>query len=154
MHYTQQWVLCKVRLEVVSIIISNIAALVRAWPSLPNIGSKHLSLPKSRAFVRAEGILMPHLHKALTLCITLSKQQPSYLHFSFWQLAKVYLDNTQNLTQYLFVRTVWKEFRNQYFLRQTKTVNITKTLRLSSLVCLTKKAMTIRLTTWRKTKLN
>ena len=38
----------QVRLEVVSIISSNIAAFVRAWPASPNIGSKHLSLSKAR----------------------------------------------------------------------------------------------------------
>ena len=41
----------QVWLEVVSIGINNIAALVRAWPTSPNIGSKYLSLSKSRAAV-------------------------------------------------------------------------------------------------------
>ena len=57
----------QVRLEVVAININNIAAVVRAWPTSPNIGSKYISLVQSRAFVRADGILMPHLHKALSL---------------------------------------------------------------------------------------
>ena len=41
----------QVRLEVVAIKISNIAAFVRAGPASPNIGSKYLSLSKSRAAV-------------------------------------------------------------------------------------------------------
>jgi len=32
----------------------------------PNIGSKYLTLSKAGQRVRAEGILMPHLHKALS----------------------------------------------------------------------------------------
>ena len=59
----------QVRLEVVAINISNMAAFVRAGQTSPNIGSKHLSLSKAKQRLRAEGILMPHLHKALTLAV-------------------------------------------------------------------------------------
>ena len=59
--------LVQVRLEVVAIGINNIAAFVRAWPISPNIGSKYLSLSKTGQRLRADGILMPHLHKALSL---------------------------------------------------------------------------------------
>ena len=51
----------QVRLEVLAISISNIAAFVRAWQTSPNIGSKYLSLSKAGRRLRAEGILMPHL---------------------------------------------------------------------------------------------
>jgi len=51
----------QMRLEVVAIGINKIAALVRARPTSPNIGSKHLSLSKAGQRLRAEGILMPHL---------------------------------------------------------------------------------------------
>jgi len=57
----------QMRLEVVAIGINKIAALVRARPTSPNIGSKHLTLSKAGQRFRAEGILMPHLHKALSL---------------------------------------------------------------------------------------
>jgi len=63
----------QVRLEIVAIGRSNIAAFVRARPTSPNIGSKYLSLSKAGLWFRAEGILMPHLHKALTLCVTLNE---------------------------------------------------------------------------------
>ena len=55
MGFVQVW------LEVVAIGINNIAALVRARPTSPNIGSKYLSLSKAGQQFRAEGILMPHL---------------------------------------------------------------------------------------------
>ena len=64
MGFVQVW------LEVVAIGINNIAALVRARPTSPNIGSKYLSLAKAGQRFRADGILMPHLHKALTLVAT------------------------------------------------------------------------------------
>ena len=51
----------QVRLEVVAIISSNIAALVRAGPTSLNIGSKYLSLSKAGQRFRADVILMPHL---------------------------------------------------------------------------------------------
>ena len=41
----------QVRHEVVAIGINNIAALVWAWPTSPNIGSKFLSLVKGRTAV-------------------------------------------------------------------------------------------------------
>ena len=61
MGFVQVW------LEVVAISINNIAAFVRAGQTSPNIGSKYLSLSKAGLWFRAEGILMPHLHKALSL---------------------------------------------------------------------------------------
>jgi len=61
----------QVRLEVVAIGSSNIAALVRAGQTSPYIGSKHLSLSKAGQRFRADGILIPHLHKALPLYVTL-----------------------------------------------------------------------------------
>ena len=48
-HTTMGFV--QVRLEIVAIISSNIAAFVRAWPTSPNIGSYYLSLLQSRAAV-------------------------------------------------------------------------------------------------------
>ena len=60
----------QVRLEVVSIIINNIAAFVRAGKTSPSICSYYLSLAKAGQRLRADGILMPHLHKALTLAVT------------------------------------------------------------------------------------
>jgi len=41
-------------------------------PTSPNIGSKYLSLSKAGLWLRAEGILIPHLHKALTLAAILA----------------------------------------------------------------------------------
>ena len=67
-HTTMGFV--QVRLRVVAIGINNIAAFVRAWPTSPKIGSKYLSLSKAGQRLRAEGMLMPHLHKALSLCDT------------------------------------------------------------------------------------
>ena len=66
MRFVQVW------LEVVAININNIAAVVRAGQTSLNIGSKYLSLSKVGQRFRAEGILMPHLHKALTLPAILS----------------------------------------------------------------------------------
>ena len=60
----------QVRLEVVAIITNNIAAFVQAGQTLPNIGSKYLSLAKAWLRLRAEGILMPHLRKALSLAVS------------------------------------------------------------------------------------
>ena len=57
----------QVRLEVVAININNIAAVVRAGQTSPNISSYYLTLSKAKRRLRAEGILMPHLHKALSL---------------------------------------------------------------------------------------
>jgi len=57
----------QVRLEIVSIVSSNIAAFVRAGKTSPSICSYYLSLSKAGQRLRAEGILMPHLHKALSL---------------------------------------------------------------------------------------
>ena len=51
----------QVRLEVVAIISSNIAAFVRAGQTSPNIGFYYLSLSKAGQRLRADGILMPHL---------------------------------------------------------------------------------------------
>jgi len=65
----------QVRLEVVAISINNIAAFVRAGQTSPNISSKYLSLTKAGLRLRAEGMLMPHLHKALTLCAILLHQK-------------------------------------------------------------------------------
>ena len=67
MGFVQVW------LDVATINISNITAFVRAEPASPNIGSKHLSLSKAGQRLRAEGILMPHLHKALTLPVILNR---------------------------------------------------------------------------------
>jgi len=64
----------QVRLEVVAIGINNIAAFVRAGQTSLNISSYHLSLSKAGRRLRAEGILMPHLHKALSLAAI--KQPP------------------------------------------------------------------------------
>ena len=60
----------QVRLEIVAIGINNIAAFVRAGQTSPNIGSLYLTLSKAGQRFRAEGILMPHLHKALSLCVS------------------------------------------------------------------------------------
>ena len=57
----------QVLLEVVAISINNIAAFVRAGQTSPNISSYYLSLSKAGQRLRADGILMPHLHKALSL---------------------------------------------------------------------------------------
>jgi len=51
----------QVRLEVVAIGISNMAAFVRAGQTSLNISSYYLSLAKAKQRFRAEGILMPHL---------------------------------------------------------------------------------------------
>ena len=56
----------QVRLEVVAIGINNIAAFVLEGQTSLNISSKYLSLSKAKQRLRAEGILMPHLHKALS----------------------------------------------------------------------------------------
>ena len=61
----------QVRLEVVAININNIAAFVRAGQTSLNIGSYYLSLAKAKQRFRAEGILMPHQHKALSLPVML-----------------------------------------------------------------------------------
>jgi len=55
----------QVRLEVVAIGISNIAAFVRAGQTSLSISSYYLTLTKAKQRFRADGILMPHLHKAL-----------------------------------------------------------------------------------------
>ena len=73
----------KVRLEVVAINISNIAAFVRAGQTSLNISSKHLSLAKAEQRLRAEGILMPHLHKALSLYDILFNHSKLRKLFSF-----------------------------------------------------------------------
>ena len=65
----------QVWLEVVAIGISNIAAFVRAGQTSPNIGSKYLSLSKAGQRLRAEGILMPHLQKALSLPASLNRNK-------------------------------------------------------------------------------
>ena len=67
---SQQWVLCKCGLRLYQSSVLHIPAFVRARPASPNIGSKYLSLSKSGQRLRAEGILMPHLHKALSLAAT------------------------------------------------------------------------------------
>ena len=51
----------QVRLEVVAINISNMAAFVRAGQTSLSISSYYLSLSKAKQRLRAEGILMPHL---------------------------------------------------------------------------------------------
>jgi len=51
----------QMRLEVVAINISNIAAFVRAGKASLSISSYYLSLSKAKQRFRAEGILMPHL---------------------------------------------------------------------------------------------
>ena len=51
----------QVRLEVVAIVINNIAAFVRAGKTSLNICSYYLSLSKAGQWFRADGILMPHL---------------------------------------------------------------------------------------------
>ena len=51
----------QVWLEVVAIISSNIAAVVRAGKASLSISSYYLSLAKAKQRLRAEGILMPHL---------------------------------------------------------------------------------------------
>jgi len=55
MGFVQVW------LDVVAIIISNIAAFVRAGKALLNISSYYLTLSKAKQRLRADGILMPHL---------------------------------------------------------------------------------------------
>ena len=45
----------------------HIQALIRGLTTSPNICSKHLFLSKAKQRLRADGSLMPHLHKALTL---------------------------------------------------------------------------------------
>ena len=59
----------QVRLEVVAISINNIAAFVWAGQTSLNISSYYLSLSKAKRRLRADGMLMPHLHKALTLAV-------------------------------------------------------------------------------------
>jgi len=44
----------QVRLEVVAININNIAAVIRAGQTSPNINSKYLSLSKAKRRLRAE----------------------------------------------------------------------------------------------------
>jgi hypothetical protein len=51
----------QVRLEVVAIVINNIAAFVRAGQTSLNISSYNLSLSKAKQQFRAEGIRIPHL---------------------------------------------------------------------------------------------
>jgi hypothetical protein len=51
----------QVRLEFVAIIISNMAAVVRAGQTSLSISSDYLSLSKAKQRLRADGILMPHL---------------------------------------------------------------------------------------------
>ncbi len=51
----------QVRLEVLAISISNMAAFVRAGKASPSISSYYLSLSKAKQRLRAEGTLMPHL---------------------------------------------------------------------------------------------
>ena len=51
----------QVRLDVVAINISNMAAVVRAGQISLNISSYYLSLAKAKQRFRADGILMPHL---------------------------------------------------------------------------------------------
>jgi len=72
MRFVQVW------LEVVAININNIAAVVRAGQTSPNIGSKYLSLSKAGQRFRAEGILMPHLHKALSLPASVVQHPTNY----------------------------------------------------------------------------
>jgi len=55
MGFVQMW------LEVAAIIISNIAAFVRAGKTSLNIISYYLTLSKAKQRRRADGILMPHL---------------------------------------------------------------------------------------------
>jgi len=59
----------QVRLEIAAINISNIAAFVWAGQTALCISSYYLSLSKAKRRLRAEGILMPHLHKALSLAV-------------------------------------------------------------------------------------
>ena len=61
----------QLRLEVVAINISNMAAFVRAWQTSPKIGSYYLTLSKAKQRCRADGMLMPQLHKAWTLAANL-----------------------------------------------------------------------------------
>ena len=80
MGFVQVW------LEVVAIGINNIAAFVRAEQTSPNISSLHLSLSKAKQRLRAEGILMPHLHKALSLYDTFNEtftNHTIFLHYTF-----------------------------------------------------------------------
>ena len=51
----------QVRLDVVAINISNMAAVVRAGQTSLNISSYYLSLVKAKQRLRADGMLMPHL---------------------------------------------------------------------------------------------
>ena len=55
MGFVQVW------LEVVAIIINNIAAFVRAGKASLDISSYYLTLSKAKQQLRAEEILMPHL---------------------------------------------------------------------------------------------
>ena len=57
----------QVRLDVVAINISNIAAFVRAGQATLNISSYYLSLSKAKQRLRADGILMPQLSQSLNV---------------------------------------------------------------------------------------
>ena len=57
----------QVRLEVVAININNIAAVVRAGKYRQTLVLNIYLYLKAGQRLRAEGILMPHLHKALSL---------------------------------------------------------------------------------------
>ena len=47
-------------------------AFVGASLTSPNIGPKYLSLSKATHRLRAKGLLIPHLTKSATLCVTKS----------------------------------------------------------------------------------
>ena len=65
MGFVQVW------LEVVAIIINNMAAVVRAGQTSLNISSYYLTLSKAKQRLRAEGILMPHLTQSpVVMCHT------------------------------------------------------------------------------------
>ena len=51
----------QVRLDVVAINISNMAAFVRAGQTSLNVSSYYLTLSKAKQRFRADGMLMPHL---------------------------------------------------------------------------------------------
>jgi hypothetical protein len=64
--------MCKVLLDFAAIINGSFTGFGLGRKTLQNICSYNLSLSKAGQRLRAEGILMPYLHKALSLAEILS----------------------------------------------------------------------------------
>ena len=65
-----------------------------------NIGSKYLTLEKAGQRLRAEGILIPHLHKALSLAASLLESFQTFWFYLRFRKNILFILNNLHLIKY------------------------------------------------------